>query len=175
MDQLQSGASIFRIKPLSQLAQTFLSLKGWAGWNTHTHPPWHSFLHILLLVSPGNAHNRKLNTQSKQREASAHLCWVLPGPHHLPLTAFTAWSPFQDPAPTSCRDAETLSAPKHTTIHGIKWEQPQTYPRKPGTKQVLKLLVPPAIVPTPSQITVWTARWLCTQPHKNVDKHTWSN
>lgn len=81
-----------------------------------TPSPWHSFSHTLALVSTGSVHNRKLNSQSKRREPSAHLCWARPGPHHLPPTASTSCSqtPHQN------------SAQKYIIKYGIKWEQPQT-------------------------------------------------
>lgn len=105
--------------------------------------PWRSFL--LLLVSTG----RKLNTQSKWREPSAHSLLSSARPPssasyslHFSITIPTLPSP----APAFCRD------PKTHTQNGIKWEQPQTYPRKPGIKLILELLVPPAHLKSQSRL-----------------------
>lgn len=149
MDQLQSGAWVFRTKPLSQPAQTDTSIS--EGLGTMKYSRMTSAFTYPALVSTGNAHNRKLNT--KWRE----LCWALPGSHHLP--PFWITNP-----PRSAGVQKQLSAQKYTIKHGIKWEQPQTFPRKPRTKLIPKVLVPPAFIPTPLQISVQTSweMWIKT-------------
>lgn len=131
------------IKPLSQLAQTDISISEGLGRMKYLLSMTFIFTH------PSSCLHRKCTQQETQlpKQSERAFCSSLLSParpHHLPPTASTSCS--QTPP--------QHSAQKYIIKHGIKWEQPQTCPRKPGIKLILELPVPPAIIPTPSQITV---------------------